>query len=43
MHTTGEVKLGEDAVNNLDGHVNVLVCRSDCVRPHLQPHQAEDM
>ena len=42
-HTADKVELGEDAVNSLDGHVNVLVRRPDCVRPHLQPHQAEDM
>ena len=42
-HPAGEVELGEDAVGGLDGPVDVLVRRPDCVRPHLQPHQAEDM
>ena len=39
----GKVELGEDAVSSLDGHVNILMRRLDCVRPHLQPHQVEDM
>jgi len=42
-HTAGKVELGEDAVGSLDGHVNVLMRHPDWVRPHLQPHQAEDM
>jgi len=42
-HTAGKVELGEDAVSSLDGHVNVLVRCPDCVHPHLQPHQVEDM
>ena len=43
MHMAGKVKLGKDVVSSLDGHVNVLMRRPDCMRPHLQPHQAEDM
>jgi hypothetical protein len=36
----GEVELGEEVVDDLNGLIDVLVCRSDRVRTHLQPHQA---